>query len=473
MPDNQKKPILPVEAITDVAFPVSGVDVSLAYEDQRQGTTPVGSNVRTYEPLTQRARGGSRPGLVPYLPQLPNGAHQIQHINFIVDPQADALGISFPDIPGDGFYTIFDPLGLVLADGSLNEIQIGGSGYSTNSGYKRKFPQLIITPKNQTKFTGNTFIFTGNEYTQTGLKSGDAISSVVLQSQGSPANAATGNYTITASNAVVTLALGHNPYHIKYKTGTMKVSPATITLVQENNGTVGLGNLTSSMSFTTDDLGLDEPQEGNVLIVYVGILGYAENANAPPTAVRPILTDFTDEDDVSFSLVVSADGNISYLGFSYVNVLSTVAIFYYVVPTDGPVTFSFSFTGLSTSPYGIMCVQEWSGIDTSSPIRGFSNGLAGFALGNVAVDTGTISAVNGDLIVALMSFPYSFACSLVADAPFTADIFGQNPTDPLSAQYLISATGAMNATGNLTISIPGGTSLSGSIPSIGASFKPS
>lgn len=53
----------------ELLFPAKGVDRSTSYEDQRPGTTPVATNVRFYEPMTDRARGGSRPGLTRFIDQ--------------------------------------------------------------------------------------------------------------------------------------------------------------------------------------------------------------------------------------------------------------------------------------------------------------------------------------------------------------------------------------------------------------------
>lgn len=50
-----------------IRFPMGGIDLSLGYNAQRPGTTPRGINVRTFDSGTNRARGGSRPGLTPFL----------------------------------------------------------------------------------------------------------------------------------------------------------------------------------------------------------------------------------------------------------------------------------------------------------------------------------------------------------------------------------------------------------------------
>lgn len=79
------------EQLIPLDFPASGLDLSHRFADQPPGTTAAGINVRTYEPGTQRGRGGSRPGLSRYvLPQLPT-ASKVQCLDYIVDPSGDAL----------------------------------------------------------------------------------------------------------------------------------------------------------------------------------------------------------------------------------------------------------------------------------------------------------------------------------------------------------------------------------------------
>lgn len=53
--------------LVDIRFPERGMDLSDAFGSQPQATTANGTNVRLYEPSTDRARGGSRPGLVRFV----------------------------------------------------------------------------------------------------------------------------------------------------------------------------------------------------------------------------------------------------------------------------------------------------------------------------------------------------------------------------------------------------------------------
>lgn len=105
-------------------FPLRGIDVAEPVSGQRPLTTRVGKNVRANEPRTMRDRGGSRCGLVKFVPETVSGANKIDHLNIIVDPTVDALQ---SDPPGTGMP---DPstnnLSQRVPFGRL--IRIGGSG---------------------------------------------------------------------------------------------------------------------------------------------------------------------------------------------------------------------------------------------------------------------------------------------------------------------------------------------------------
>lgn len=91
--------ILAQESLTEMLFPLRGIDVACVFDQQPPDSTPVGLNVRAYESLTERARGGSRPGLSRYINAQVSGSNKIQHLTYIVDPQAVALGGGTPPGP--------------------------------------------------------------------------------------------------------------------------------------------------------------------------------------------------------------------------------------------------------------------------------------------------------------------------------------------------------------------------------------
>ena len=77
----------------DLHYPAAGIDLSAAFQAQPNKpvaggryarTTPVAVNVRGYEAETQRVRGGSRPGLVKYIPVAPVAGWIIQELAVIV-----------------------------------------------------------------------------------------------------------------------------------------------------------------------------------------------------------------------------------------------------------------------------------------------------------------------------------------------------------------------------------------------------
>lgn len=63
MPDLERYP----ESFTDMVFPANGIDLSGAYSEQSASTTRLGANVRAFEAMAMRNRGGSRPGIAKYL----------------------------------------------------------------------------------------------------------------------------------------------------------------------------------------------------------------------------------------------------------------------------------------------------------------------------------------------------------------------------------------------------------------------
>jgi hypothetical protein len=121
-PDEEKEEDLP--------FPLEGLDETRSYLRQRPGTTAQAVNVRTFEPGTDRARGGARPGLARYFPTAP-AAFPIQDANFLVTTKSvQTLGSSgeflYGQVSGVGGFG----LGADLTGASLV------SGLGTTSNYQ-------------------------------------------------------------------------------------------------------------------------------------------------------------------------------------------------------------------------------------------------------------------------------------------------------------------------------------------------
>lgn len=78
----------PSEQIVGVLFPLQGIDATCEYGRQPSDTTPSGVNVRSFEVIDDRARGGSRCGLSKYINEQVNGVTSpVWHLNILVDPQ--------------------------------------------------------------------------------------------------------------------------------------------------------------------------------------------------------------------------------------------------------------------------------------------------------------------------------------------------------------------------------------------------
>jgi hypothetical protein len=220
---------------TELLFPIKGLDQTSEFEEQPAGTTRLGVNVRAFEALTQRGRGGSRAGLGKYLEdQIPEGPELIQHLNYIVDPTTPALisdgdqldGVTYVESP-DGYY-----------------VREGGSGAQLNANTRI---WVTITADDITKLLGTTYTLGIGDITTDGLLFGDSITSVSLVSSGAAAAAVRGTYPIIASAAV---ANQPDRYRFRYTNGTMTVGGIQF----EQANIILKGSVTGSqnISFTSD-----------------------------------------------------------------------------------------------------------------------------------------------------------------------------------------------------------------------------
>lgn len=79
------------ETYTEFVFPLAGIDSSNEFWRQPPLTSRDAQNVRSFESLTQRGRGGSRPGITPYIPDQVAGDNPIQCLNFVTIITAEAV----------------------------------------------------------------------------------------------------------------------------------------------------------------------------------------------------------------------------------------------------------------------------------------------------------------------------------------------------------------------------------------------
>jgi PKD repeat protein len=86
---------------------------------------------------------------------------------------------------------------------------------------------LAVTALPQSKTYGDTFIFTGSEFTSSGLLGSDTITSVTLSSDGTAMTAPRGSHNIFASSAIGT---GLGNYFLTYVKGIFTVGPKGLTI---------------------------------------------------------------------------------------------------------------------------------------------------------------------------------------------------------------------------------------------------
>ena len=71
------------------------------------------------------------------------------------------------------------------------------------------------------KTAGDLFTFNGDEFSASGLRNGDAITSIMLSSLGTPTGAPVGDYDVTVSSPV---GINVANYDITFDTGTFSVA---------------------------------------------------------------------------------------------------------------------------------------------------------------------------------------------------------------------------------------------------------
>ncbi len=329
---------------SELQFPLNGLYLATENETPPPNTTPVGSNVRTFETLTGRGRGGSRPGLKQYIPDQLIPGVKVQHLAVIIDPQAAALFGGFGDnsnAPGRN------------ADG-------GSGGYQPVRGHNQPGRVVLtsrdlitITANNQTKVYDTVFTFAGTEFTQSGSVL-DPVATVTLTSTGSGrfAHVLGSPYPIIPSHPVGT---NLQNYRFRFVNGAMTVTPAPIAFV------------TSQKTIFGDDfLTFNPVRIGDMLIAGVGQFDGAE-----PETVR--ITDDQNNTWVKIKEVVQEDS----LEDNWI-----MSIWYTKATVDGPLTLTMTGDNL----FRAICGQ-WHGVHGIPVVDGMSFDSGDEASGAIPADT--------------------------------------------------------------------------------------
>jgi len=131
---------------------------------------------------------------------------------------------------------------------------------------------LTITAKDKTKTYGDSYTFTGSEFTTSGLVAGDSVASATLASDGAAADADTGNYVITVSDPVAGGSTKLTNYAISYAEGDFAVTPKALDVTGAvANDKVCDGTTAADVDYTSAKLnGIVPPDD-----VYIAATGHA------------------------------------------------------------------------------------------------------------------------------------------------------------------------------------------------------
>lgn len=432
-------PVIPDdrENFADIRFPVLGTDVSEELENQRDGTTPLGHNVRASEVLTKRLRGGMRCGLTKFINEQvaaipPTSPQAIQNLTMVIDPSGTLIPFPFDDIAGEFFQNTdldFSNNGRgTLIDGSIGDVYDGGSGFATNQQARPK-PKVTITPNNQTKPPGQTFTWAGTEFT---VDNGITNYRTYLQTQVDAAQAALDSRTAAEGKALTaynddptdaTLAY-YNACVLATIKATAKASQAqalkdradaavvnTITMTSTGSdpdaevGTypikgkdaVGVNLDLFRLKFLTGTLtvgGIEFVQvafgdtffspitTGNLIVVV---------ASATNTGADPSITSVTDSLGNNYTLAVTKQQNDQEGSGRRI-----AAIWYCISDFTGVATITVN----GTDATGVLLAEEFSGIAAVSPVHATAN-ASGTGPGDSTQpwSLGSVTASSGEMIL--------------------------------------------------------------------------
>jgi hypothetical protein len=147
---------------------------------------------------------------------------------------------------------------------------------------------LTITANDVSSVYGNTTTLGSTAFTQSGLLTGDAITAVTLQYNGSNAVAATVNAATYANSIIASAATGSGlgNYAISYEAGDLIVSPATLTLTPVAKSVVYDGNALNATTYSAVAANYlisgykNTDSASNTPLSFTGALGFTAGGSA-------------------------------------------------------------------------------------------------------------------------------------------------------------------------------------------------
>lgn len=403
------------EQLQDLTFPSNGLDLTAGFGAQRPGTTSVGLNVRTFEPGTQRGRGGSRQGLVRYvLPQLPTAA-KIQCLDYIVDPSADALLANF----GNGNFNdpgVLDPSTNPPGSDPTNPLdpRVRNRGNTWRTGGSGIQPNRNVRLTLNNPYSGT---IAADPTTQTSDGSPVTIAVNVLDRYDFPVEGDTIVLSTSPSGRVgdgdsgTTDGFGNVEFIVSDTTdegvvytardttknftiGSTNVTYGGISVVQGISIPTVFGSslVTASAAFAQDVM------QGDLLLVY--ITAQAQGGYSAPT--------LSDSQGNSYTLVGSKTGptGSAFMPPDSPADSNQILLYAATVSANGPCTVTTSSTPSSlTLELGLACF-EFSGTDKTKHDGTTSSSQESMGAGLKDITAGTIGVSgNGELAIAAFYWP--------------------------------------------------------------------
>ena len=448
MPDN----LVPLD------FPRGGISKLHGFGAQPPGTTPQALNVRTFEPSTQRGRGGSRPGISKYISgQIPT-AGKIQCLDYVVDPAAEAILASFGNgDPGDPGVTdpSTNPPGSVIGDGKFrnpgNTWRTGGSGMQPN----RNVQVVINNPVHGTVVASPDHVAANGTDIST-------ISVTVLDRYNFPA---AGDAVLITTSP--TGRVGHGTTGTVSGLGLFEV---IVTNTNQETVTYTAKDTTKNVTIGSDTVTWGGWQyiQGDAFIKQSGVsflstsLSFPSNVTAGNLLVALI---WTQSGSAITSSVTDTQGNT---WTKAIGPTQRRQLWYTVAGSSGANTITYSGTATFMT---MTAIAEYSG-NSASPLD--STASAGDHIGSTTWDTGTvtITSSNGLIVGGYVGFSNGTGFgSFSATGSYNyrvSDVSNDSPPSTMN-NFCIVLGDQLNVTSNSNVQITSSTTEGYDV--FGVSFK--
>jgi hypothetical protein len=254
---------------------------------------------------------------------------------------------------------------------------------------------LTITADNVSSIYGNTTNLGTTAFTQTGLLSGAAITSVTLQYSGSNAVAATINAGSYANSIIASAATGSglSNYAISYIAGNLTVTPATLTITPTAKTAVYNGSSLNATTYSANAANYtvsgykNTDSATNTPLAFTGALGFTAGGSSSSVL------------NAGAYGYAAGDLAVSTTNGNYTVVLNgTLSNQYVVTPATVSLTARKIYDGSSSFVVGTagtsLTVATGIGSQTLT-VSGSANGNNANVIGVSSLDTTGLSLVNG------------------------------------------------------------------------------